>query len=178
MSQDFLNLSVVDIRYCVYPTNYSNHLSPCKLLTILLLMVPFTFFTHPPTLSLLVTIPLVFVSMRLFCFFICSFFHFFHYCPNTVVPHFSPLLSLALPPQSILTPLSMPMDPLYMFLDLPLHLPSCYTPPPSPLVTVSLFFISMPLVIFCSFVCFVDQVPLKGEIIWYLSFTTGLFHLA
>ena len=38
------------------------------------------------------------------------------------------------------------------------------------LVTVSLFFISMSLVLFCPLVCFVDYVPLIGEIIWYLSF--------
>ena len=36
------------------------------------------------------------------------------------------------------------------------------------------FFISMSLVLFCSLVCFVDWVPLIGEIIWYLSFTTCL----
>ena len=35
-------------------------------------------------------------------------------------------------------------------------------PPPSPLVTVHLFLISMSLVIFCLLACFVDQVPLRG----------------
>ena len=30
------------------------------------------------------------------------------------------------------------------------------SPPPSPLVTVSLFFVSMSLVLFCLLVCFVD----------------------
>ena len=68
-------------------------------------------------------------------------------------------------PQSIPTPLSMPMTPLFMFLDLPLPLLS---PLPS-LVTVSLIFICKSLVLFCSFVCFVDQLPLIGEIRWYLS---------
>ena len=51
-------------------------------------------------------------------------------------------------------------------------------PLPSPLVTVSLFFISMSLVIICFLICFVDQVPLVGEIIWYLSFTTWLISLS
>ena len=45
---------------------------------------------------------------------------------------------------------------------------------PSPLVTVGLFSISMSLVMFCLLVCFVDWVPVKGEIIWYLHFTAWL----
>ena len=53
-----------------------------------------------------------------------------------------------------------------------------YPPSPSPLVTVSLFLISMSLVIFCLLVCFVDQVPLIGEIIWCLSFTAWLTSLS
>ena len=48
------------------------------------------------------------------------------------------------------------------------------SPSPPPLVTVSLFFISMSLVIFCLLVCFVDQVLLIDEIIWYLSFIAWL----
>ena len=36
----------------------------------------------------------------------------------------------------------------------------------------------MTLVIFCLLVCFVDYVPLKGEIIWYLSLTTWLIALS
>ena len=47
-------------------------------------------------------------------------------------------------------------------------------PSTSPLVTVSFFFISMSLVIFCLLVCCVDYVPSIGEIIWYLSFTSWL----
>ena len=35
----------------------------------------------------------------------------------------------------------------------------------------------MFLVIFCLLVCFVDQVPLIGETIWYLSFTTNFPNL-
>ena len=52
------------------------------------------------------------------------------------------------------------------------------SPPTSLLVTVHLFFISMSRVIFCLLVCFVDQVPLIGEIIWYLSFTAWLISLS
>ena len=46
------------------------------------------------------------------------------------------------------------------------------------LVSVSLFFISMSLVIFCLLVCFADYVPLIGHIIWYLSFSTWLISLS
>ena len=37
---------------------------------------------------------------------------------------------------------------------------------------VRLFLISMSLVIFCLLSSSVDYVPVKGEIIWYLSLTT------
>ena len=54
---------------------------------------------------------------------------------------------------------------------------------PSPLwdsllVTANLFSISVSLVTSCLFVCFVDYVPVKGEIIWYLSFTAWLISLS
>ena len=70
-----------------------------------------------------------------------------------------PLLS-PIPPTPTSHPWSYPrlawsMGPLYMFLDNPC--PSFPNIPfPSPLVTVSLFFISMSLVVFCLLVCFVD----------------------
>ena len=47
-------------------------------------------------------------------------------------------------------------------------------PPHSPLAIVTLFLISMSLVIFCLLFSFVDYVPVKGEIIWYLSLTAWL----
>ena len=59
-------------------------------------------------------------------------------------------------PQSY-PPLALSMDPLYMFFNNPSPSFPCYPPLSSPLVTVSLFFISMSLVIFvCLLVCFVD----------------------
>ena len=46
------------------------------------------------------------------------------------------------------------------------------SPPHSPLIIVRLFLTSMSLVIFCFlFSSSIDYVPVKGEIIWYLSFT-------
>ena len=43
---------------------------------------------------------------------------------------------------------------------------------------IRLFLTSMSLVIFCLLFSFVDYVPVKGEIIWYLSLTTWLISLS
>ena len=51
------------------------------------------------------------------------------------------------------------------------------SPPHSPLAIVTLFLISMSLVIFCLLFSFVDYVPVKGETIWYLSPTAWLIFL-
>ena len=48
------------------------------------------------------------------------------------------------------------------------------SPPDSPLAIVRLFLTSISLVIFCLLFSSVDYVPVKGEIIWYLSLTTWL----
>ena len=50
--------------------------------------------------------------------------------------------------------------------------------PHSPLAIVRLFLTSMSLVIFCLLFSFVDYVPVKGEIIWYLSLTAWLISLS
>ena len=52
------------------------------------------------------------------------------------------------------------------------------SPPHSPLAIVTLFLISMSLVIFCLLFSFVDYVPGKDEIIWYLSLTVWLISLS
>ena len=52
-----------------------------------------------------------------------------------------------------------------------------YPPTPSPLVTVSLFHISMPVFLFCSLVHFAHEIHHIGKIMWYLSFTTWLASL-
>ena len=67
--------------------------------------------------------------------------------PSPTNPHLLP---------TILPPFGLSMDHLYMFLDNPSPAFPCYIPPPSPLFTVSLFFISKSLVIFCLLNCFVD----------------------
>ena len=127
-----------------------------------------------PWINVLVTS----ITLNLFLFshtvlFIYLFFK--HSClhfPSTTIP--SPLPSL--PPKPGTYPFGFvhgsfihgPWWPFPYFP--PLSLPS------SPPVTASLFLISMSLVMFCLLacllVCFVDQVALIGEIIWYLSFTT------
>ena len=48
----------------------------------------------------------------------------------------------------------------------------------SPLAIVRLFLTSMSLVIFCLLFSCVDYVPVKGEIIWYLSLTAWLISLS
>ena len=52
------------------------------------------------------------------------------------------------------------------------------SPPHSPLAIVTMFLISRSLVIFCLLFSFVDYVPVKGEIIWYLSLTAWLISLS
>ena len=52
------------------------------------------------------------------------------------------------------------------------------SPPHSPLVIVRFFLSSMSLVIFCLLFSLVDYVPVKGEIIWYLSLTVWLISLS
>ena len=105
----------------------------------------------------------------------------FYWFSITVVCIYPPSLP---PPQAI--PASLPcFHPpwfcpcvLYSFSwkTLPSSLP--LSPPIFPLVTVTLLLVSMFLVIFCLLVCFVDYVPVKGEIIWYLSLTTWLISLS
>ena len=52
------------------------------------------------------------------------------------------------------------------------------SPPHSLLAIVRLFLTSMSLVIFCLLFSFVDYVPVKGEIIWYLSLTAWIISLS
>ena len=84
-----------------------------------------------------------------------NFFSLFNYSCLTFPPIGLPCLHPLLP-QSIPTPLSMPTGPLYTFLDLPLPLLSSrYLLFLSPLSLSVFFFISMSLVLFCSFVLFI-----------------------
>ena len=111
-----------------------------------------------------------------------NIFSVFFNCCSSIVVFISRTTHHHLPP-SILPPSTLSMGPLYMFFDdpFPSFLSpslSCYHPPSPPLVIVSLFFISFSLVIFCLLVCFADQVPLIGEIVWYLSFIAWLFSLS
>ena len=55
---------------------------------------------------------------------------------------------------------------------------SSLSPPHSPLAIVRLFLTSMSLVKFCLLFSSVDYVPVKCEIIWYLSLTTWLTSLS
>ena len=81
---------------------------------------------------------------------------------------------LKLPPYPIST------LPLYLvhvsFIVVPV-IPSSHCPPHPPAI-VRLFLTTMSLVIFCLLFSFVDYIPVKGEIIWYLSLTTWLNSLS
>ena len=118
--------------------------------------------------------------MNYILYFFILFYFIFYCCSSTVVsiPPFPPPTSHPQFPALIpFPPLVLSMCPLQQFLK---TLPPCplLSLPTSPMVTVSLFLISMSLIIFHLFVCFVDQVPLIGEIIWYLSFTAWLISLS
>ena len=108
------------------------------------------------------------------------YINFFYCCSSTVVSIFIPPRppTPPIPASYPQTPLALSMCPLYMYLDNPSPIFSHYPFSPSPLVTVHLFLISKSLVIFFLLVCFVDQVPLTGKSIWYLSFTTWLISLS
>ena len=79
-------------------------------------------------------------------------------------------------PPSNLPSLALSVCPLYMFLDGPSPIfPNYPIPPPLWLLSVCSLF--QCLVVFCLLVCFADKVPLIGQIIPYLSFTTWLISL-
>ena len=101
------------------------------------------------------------------------------YCYSvTVVCIFSPSLHA-----TAAEPTSLPcLHPPPWFCPCVLYSSSCnphssVSPPHSPMTIVRLFLTSMSLVIFCLIFSFVDYVPVKGEIIWYLSLTAWLISL-
>ena len=118
----------------------------------------------------------LFLSLSLFYFCVPYFILFlklFYYCSVTVVciylPPF-PQPQSSPPPYLASTPLlGFVHESFIVVPENPFPFPTPqFSPPTSPLVTVRLFLISMSVVIFCLLACFVDQVPLIGEIIWYL----------
>ena len=108
--------------------------------------------------------------------FILSFLLLFNYS----CPHFSPI---TLPWPTYLPRSILPIVLVHgSFIQVPWLDPSPsfphYPPPRSPLAIVRLFLVSMSLGIFCLFFSFVDYVPVKGDIIWYLSLTAWLISLS
>ena len=118
------------------------------------------------------------IALFIFFFFFLLFFNFYCYS-ITAVCLFSPSLhpTPAKPPPS--PTLTIPPR----FCPCVLHNSSYnplfpLSPPHSPLAPARLFPPSMPLVVFCLLFSFVDYVPVKGDIIWYLSLTAWLISLS
>ena len=104
----------------------------------------------------------------------------YFYCYSiTVVCIFSPSLH-----PTPAKPTSLPsLHPPSWFCPCVLYSRSCnplssLSPPHSPLAIVRLSLTSVVLVIFCLLSSSVDYVPVKDEIIWYLSFTTWLISIS
>ena len=104
----------------------------------------------------------------------------FFYCYSiTFVCLFSPSLH-----PTPANPTSLPhLYPPLWFCPCVLYSSSCralspLSPPHSPMAIVTLFLISMFLVILCFFFSFIDYIPVKGEIIWYLSLTAWIISLS
>ena len=91
-----------------------------------------------------------------------NYFFFFYCYSSTVVSIFSPYACPPRPTHPHLLPSNLPTLALsmclYVFLDGTSLIIPYYPSPPSSLVTVSLLFISVSLIVFCLLVCFVDQV--------------------
>ena len=85
-----------------------------------------------------------------------SFYLVFNCCSITVVPIFLPLLPAASPISQYIPPPCHPCPWVLCICSLSWPSYPHYPLPASPLVTVSLFFISMSLVLFCLLVCFAD----------------------
>ena len=111
------------------------------------------------------------------------FLFLFFYCYLiTVVCLFSPSLHPTPGEPTSLPPLHPPpwicSCVLYSSSCNPLYLLSPPPPPTPALAIVTLFLTSMSLVIFCLLFPSIAYVPVKGEIIWYLSLTSWLISLS
>ena len=109
-----------------------------------------------------------------------SIFKLFYCCLITVVCIFSPPLyptPLSTPPPSPAS--TLPLGFVHVsFIVVPENLSPPLSSPFSPLAIARLLLTSMTLVIFYLLFSSVDYVPVKGEIIWYLSLTTWLISLS
>ena len=107
------------------------------------------------------------------------FFKLFYCCWITVVCIFNPPLY-----PTTAKPTSLPhFQPPPWFCPCVLYSSSCnslfpLSPTHSPLAIVRLFLTSMSLVIFCFLFSSIYYVPVRGEIIWYLSLTAWLISLS
>ena len=108
------------------------------------------------------------------------FYFFIFYCYSiTVVCLFSPSLHPT-PAEPTSLPHFLPPSwfcPCVLYSSSSCNPLSSLSPPHCPLTIVRLFLTSVSLVIFCFLFSSIYYVPVKGEIIWYLSLTTWLISL-
>ena len=114
---------------------------------------------------------------RFFLLFLFSFFNLFFYCCSSTVvclsSHYSPPAQPSSPPSRDSTPLG--FVHMSYFIVVPKN--------PSPFSPIILSYLPSGYCLFVLYfnvsgyillACFFDYVPVKGEIIWYLSFTAWL----
>ena len=112
-------------------------------------------YPSPPSSLLTVSLFIISMSLVVFCLLVLLIVFFLLLFKYSCL-HFHPIMAPGPThphlPTLNLPPLALSMCPSYMFLDGPSSDFPHYPSPPSALVTVNLFFISMFLVIFCLFV--------------------------
>ena len=164
--------------YSLFQILYSSFLTVFKMVSMSFLMLTSSLFTFllsssilpPKFLSIIITIILF--------YFILFLILILYYYSITVVCLFSPSFhpTPAEPP-------SLPLlHPSLWFCPCVLYSSSCnplssLSPPHSHLTIVRLFLTSMSWLYFVSFFSSIYYVPVKGEIIWYLSLTVWLISL-
>ena len=120
----------------------------------------------------------IWLNVKNILFYFIYFIYFYYFIVvqlqlSAFCPHHSHPPQPNPPPSFVST---LPLGFVYVSFIVVPEIPSPHCP--SPLVIIRLFLISMSLVIFCLLFSFADYVPVKGEIIWYLSLTTLLISLS
>ena len=137
---------------------------------------------HHTFLPIAISCPIVFSWISLMVWNLFPFIYLFKIfiVIQLQLSAFSPHSSTPPQPNPPPSPTStLPLDFVHVsFISSSCKLLSPLSPPHSPVAIVKLFLTSMSLVIFSLLFSLVDYVPVKGEIIWYLSLTAWLISLS